>query len=195
MPEDFVVKIGKPKGKYARMAEVPTIDYCSLCWHQTYGSVIDTLTFTVYDKNLLYAVSEGDEVVLERRGDSTIRYFLGIVQKVSIMDAGVGRDVTVIAQDWTTILDRTAIISLFQTSGQTGLDLIKEAFRQAKLPDAIIYDSNDNPIGGGEGMDIDTYTVDDGGISALSFQGTSLNDVIPTHNICLVARHVQTPCI
>ena len=168
MPLSLTVRASAPKANsYVR---IPALEFRSLRLRQTYGSSIDTISFTVYDKNLQLHVYEGHEIILEETNNANNRLFGGIVQTVSYSDEGIGRSVSVTAQDWTTLLDRSSVILLFHESGQTGLDLIKTAFEITGLS-ADFAD-------GGEGIDVTSRTIEDKGIASLNFEGTSVSNIM-----------------
>lgn len=96
------------------------------------GSTIDTLTFVLDDPDNTLAIEQGQDVVIEHFTNPSIRYFGGIVTDVDIVTVGIGRQLHLEAQDYTTLVDRTTLRKVYVLASDRAI--IQDAFLEAALP-------------------------------------------------------------
>jgi hypothetical protein len=124
------------------------------------GAIIDTLELKLHDANNSVLVVTGQDLIIEKSDDDTVRYFGGIVAEASQQRLGLGRVWSILAQDWKLILDRAVVFSKSYVN-QTDQAIIQDAFTEAGVTEI-----NTSSISVGR-------TIDE-----ISFEGTTLRNIM-----------------
>lgn len=125
------------------------------------GTVIDTVNITLDDYDRTSTVVEGKDFIIEDFNDNNFRLFAGIISDVALEPEGIGRQITVQAQDWKVLLDKTTFTKDYINS--TDVDIIQDAFVEAEL------------------TEINTASITGGRIFGnLTFRGSSLRSMLET---------------
>jgi|TARA_R110002020_G_scaffold67482_1_gene177156 hypothetical protein len=107
--------------------------------NQVDGAAIDTMQFIIHDPdNSVTQVQRGKDVILEKSDDDTVRYFGGIVFRVTTIPVGLGRELHVIAQDWKIILDKSSFSARY--TNVTDKAVIAAGFTAAELTEFNVTD-------------------------------------------------------
>ena len=80
------------------------------------GAVINNTSLTLYDKASSIKIQRGHDIVIEDYNDSTVRFFGGTVAQVSYVSLGVERQISLRAQDYTLLANRTSIRKSYSTT-------------------------------------------------------------------------------
>jgi len=95
------------------------------------GDVIDTIEVILDDIEANITVVEGHDIVIEDASDPTDRKFGGIITNVTMSAVGLGREISIIANDWKMILDRSYFTKQFDDV--TDKVIIQNAFTEAEV--------------------------------------------------------------
>ncbi len=96
------------------------------------GSTIDTLTFVLDDPSNTLNIEQGQDVIIEHFTNPSIRYFGGITTDVDIVSVGIGRQLHMVAQDYTILADRSTVRKVYVLDSDRAI--IQDAFKETALP-------------------------------------------------------------
>ena len=149
---------------------VPRVFHESLNVSLSYGSSIGSANFTIDDsENGNTQVTHGMDVWVEK-DDGTV-VFGGVITSITYRPIGAkGRHIMVTASDWTILADMKSVLFLQQVAGEKGVDIIRKAFSEAGLSDS--YGD------GGEGINVNSYVLDDVAVPQLAFTGSRVSEIL-----------------
>jgi hypothetical protein len=125
---------------------------------QVDGAAIDMMSFVIHDPdNSVTAIARGKDVILEKSDNALVRYFGGLIFRITIIPVGLGRELHVTAQDWKVILDRSSFSARYTNSADN--TIIAAGFTAAGLSE---FNTS---------TDVDRIRTS---IPGITFQGTSV---------------------
>lgn len=97
------------------------------------GSVIDVLSMMLHDQDASIDIKTGYDIVIAEQGNPNNRLFGGLIVQQHYVPLGLGRDIHLTCQDYTTLLDRATVRKTYEVASQTDRGIIQDAFVQAGL--------------------------------------------------------------
>lgn len=127
---------------------------------QTLGSSIDVIQLDLYDLENTFAIFPGFDIVVEDFNAPAVRFFGGIITRVTYLSRGIYRVLRIQAADYTKLADTATIRRTYESIGQTDKSIIQDAFTR-------------------ERPEINVSNVQEGRtISPMRFTGTSLSALL-----------------